>query len=106
MLLSRDPRLPTPKSPNYDDNLRVRLEKLFRDTANQVNQLTEGKIIAITNAYISPPTTGKNNQGDFVRNSEPQELGSIGSKYIIFGWSCITTGEPGIWVQCRFLTGN
>ncbi len=54
----------------------------------------------------SVPSTGINIVGDFVRNSNPSELGSAGSKYIIHGWTCVTAGSPGVWIQNRSLTGN
>jgi len=54
----------------------------------------------------SVPTTGTWVQGDQVTNYAPTELGSSGSKYIIKGWSCVSSGTPGTWVQERTLTGN
>lgn len=66
---------------------------LFRDVAFQLNALSEGQLQAITNAQSSVPTTGKWNQGDFVANSTPTELGSAGSKYIIVGWRCTASGD-------------
>ena len=53
----------------------------------------------------SAPTTGLWNQGDFVWNTTPAELGSASSKYVIIGWSCVTGGEPGTWKEARTLTG-
>lgn len=52
------------------------------------------------------PTTDVWKQGDFVKNSAPTELGTAGTKYVIKGWICVTSGEPGTWVQSRTLTGN
>jgi hypothetical protein len=78
----------------------------LREHATQVNNLSEGKLSAVYNAYTAAPTTGTWNQGDFIRNSAPSELGSGGSKYVIFGWICTVSGTPGTWLQCRFLTGN
>jgi hypothetical protein len=78
----------------------------LREHATQVNNLSEGKLSAVYNAYTADPTTGTWNQGDFIRNSAPSELGSGGSKYVIFGWICTVSGTPGTWLQCRFLTGN
>lgn len=78
----------------------------FREHATQVNNLAEGKITAVYNAATSFPTTGTQQVGDFVRNSAPSELGSPGSRYVIYGWLCVTAGTPGTFVQCRFLTGN
>ena len=82
------------------------LQRELREHATQVNNLTEGRIAAVTNATTAAPTSGPNQQGDFVRNSTPTELGSASSKYVIFGWVCVASGTPGTWQQCRFLTGN
>ena len=82
------------------------LQRELREHATQVNLLTEGRIAAVTNATTAAPTSGPNQQGDFVRNSAPTELGAASSKYVIFGWQCVASGDPGTWVQCRFLTGN
>lgn len=82
------------------------LERELREHATKVNGLAEGRVESVTNAYTAAPTTGTHAKGDFVLNSEPTELGSASSKYIIHGWRCTVGGEPGTWVQCRFLTGN
>lgn len=71
----------------------------------QLNNLSEGLISAVSNATSAAPTTGSYNVGDFVRNSTPSELGSAGSKYVIYGWMA-TSSSPLAFVQCRFLTGN
>lgn len=100
MKLQSDPRLPD------QGTLKQRLTDLFRDIAQQVNGLSEGRLAATYNAQTGPPTTGTHARGDFVRNSEPSELGGVGSKYVILGWVCITAGTPGTWAQARALTGN
>lgn len=82
------------------------LQRELREHATQVNLLSEGRIGASYNALTSVPTSGSNMQGDFVRNSTPTELGTAGSKYVIYGWLCVASGTPGTWVQMRFLTGN
>lgn len=74
--------------------------------ASLVNLMTDGRVAGVNNAVTSIPTTGTYAVGDFVRNSTPSELGSAGSKYVIFGWLCVVAGSPGTLVQCRFLTGN
>lgn len=101
-----DPRLPNARSQNFRIELLYQVDRLFRSITQQLNLLTEGRVSAVYNAYTAAPTTGKHNKGDFVRNSEPSELGSASSKYVIIGWVCVTAGEPGTWVQCRCLTGN
>lgn len=107
MRLDSNPRLPVvPQGDAYAVNLSRRLYELFREIANQLNGVSEGSIVAATNAATSVPTTGTYYQGDFIKNSAPSELGSAGSKYVIDGWTCVASGTPGTWVQKRFLTGN
>lgn len=101
MRLSVEPRLP-------DDmpTLLRQLRKLFNDIAIQLNGATEGRIEQYHNARTAPPTTEIWRQGDFIKNSTPTELGSASSKYVVIGWVCVASGEPGTWLQCRCLTGN
>lgn len=82
------------------------LDRLYRDTSTQLNQLSEGYIQAVTNAATAAPTSGTWNRGDFIRNSAPSELGAVGQKYVIHGFICTASGTPGTWLQCRYLTGN
>ena len=76
----------------------------FKDHAQQVNALSEGRMAASYNAVPSVPTSGVYALGDFVRNSAPAELGSPGSKYVIEGWTCLAA--PLTFVQKRYPTGN
>ena len=103
MKLAIDPRLPVSESVGP---LKARLYELFRLLSQQVNALSEGSIDALHQAMTTAPTTGKWKQGDFITNSAPSELGTTGSKYVISGWLCVSSGEPGTWVQSRTLTGN
>lgn len=77
----------------------------FRDHAQQVNLLAEGRISAAYNAQSAAPTTGQYAVGDFVRNSAPAELGSPGSKYVVDGWTCLND-SPLTFVEKRYPTGN
>lgn len=65
---------------------------------------------AVTNYSISygtaAPVSGTWSVGDRVMNTAPAELGAVSSKYTIDGWTCVTAGTPGTWVQRRCLTGN
>lgn len=79
----------------YDSRLAIQ---------NQLNALSEGKMVARYNATTTMPTTGVYAVGDFVPNSTPTELGSAGSKYILLGWTCVAA--PLTFVQTRALTGN
>lgn len=82
------------------------MQRELREHATQINLLSEGRIAALYGALTTAPTSGTWMQGDSVRNSAPTELGVAASKYIIWGWTCVTSGTPGTWVQNRFLTGN
>ena len=84
-------------SHEYD---RGYLARLFQRLDDQVNNLTEGKLNAITNAQSSAPTTGTYVAGDFVRNNGPIESGGS----VVFGWMCTVSGTPGTWSQCQFST--
>ena len=95
-----------PNLPQEVPALVRQLDTLYRGTAQQVNQLSEGLMVANYNAATAAPTAGASNVGDFIKNLTPSELGSPGSKYIIHGWQCTVAGNPGTWLQCRFLTGN
>lgn len=101
---------PFPRFPADSGQLIRKLTDLFRDTAKQVNDLTEGRVSAVTNAATAMPSTGSWKQGDFVRNSAPVEAGVPTAKYVITGWIRVTTGSTNVattdWLQCRSLTGN
>lgn len=99
--LSNDARLP---QADDDRQLKIRIYELNKATANQVNALSEGRLVANHNAATAAPTTGVYAVGDIVRNSAPTELGAVSSKYVIYGWMC--TVAPLTFVQMRFLTGN
>ena len=82
------------------------LQAELREHAQQINAISEGRIAANYTAATAAPTTGLYQQGDFVRNLTPTELGTTPNKYVVFGWLSVVGGEPGTFVQCRFLTGN
>lgn len=87
------------------ESIALALSKILPRIAVQVNNASEGRISGAYNAVTQPPSAGLYAQGDYIRNSEPQELGSSGSKYVIKGWVCVAGGEPGTWVEDRGLTG-
>lgn len=91
----------TPRKPVDADT-----DTWYRQVAQQVNALSEGLISASYSAATSVPTSGTWNQGDFVKNKTPSELGAAASKYVVLGWVCTVAGTPGTWLQCRALTGN
>lgn len=82
------------------------LQRELREHAQQVNAISEGRIGGNYNAATSIPTTGTYQQGDYVKNSAPTELGTTPNKYVIRGWTCVVGGTPGTFVEDRGLTGN
>lgn len=87
-------------------NVDAETSRWFKEIAQQVNAVSEGRAVGFYTASTAAPTTGTWAQGDFVRNSAPTELGTAGNKYTIAGWRCVSGGTPGTWVQARELTGN
>lgn len=87
-------------------NVDAETTRWFREIAQQVNAVSEGRQVGFYSAATAAPTTGTWALGDFVLNSNPSELGAASSKYIIHGFRCVAGGSPGTWVECRFLTGN
>lgn len=74
--------------------------------AKQVNAVSEGRISGSHNAQEGPPTMGLYQAGDYIRNSAPRVLGAAGSRYVIKGWICVDSGESGVWVEDRGITGT
>src|SRR5690606_32929599 len=101
MRIQSNPHLPTDIP-----GLVRQLSSLHVLLTQQLNGLSEGRIAASTFATTAAPTAGAWQQGDFIRNSEPEEAGSDTAKYVITGWLCVASGEPGTWVETRCLTGN
>lgn len=87
-------------------NVDAELARILRDMARQINSLSEGSIAARYNAAAAAPTTGTWAKGDTLTNSNPAELGTALSKYVVTGFLCVASGTPGTWVQTRSLTGN
>lgn len=106
MRLPDRPFLPVGAETEYDRRLSVALQDLLGKVSRKVNTLAAGRIAEAEETATAAPTSGLWVRGDQVRNSEPSELGSSGSRYVVIGWACVASGEPGTWVQCRFLTGN
>lgn len=94
--------------PGEDTAQTRHLTSSWAALTTQLNQLSEGQVVAVTNAATAAPTGSavNYNLGDFILNSAPAELGTAGSKYIVHGWRCTAAGAPGTWLPCRFLTGN
>lgn len=81
-------------------------DRFFRQVAQQVNGLSEGRIAANYSARTAAPTTETWALGDMLRNSAPSEAGAALAKYVILGWVCTVAGTPGTWLDVRTLTGN
>ena len=105
MKVPSDPGLPAVGGVDYERQLNFQLYDVLRQHAAQLNGLAEGSIYSFFSSTAAP-TTGTYQRGDIVRNSEPSELGSASSKYVITGWICTVAGSPGTWVEMRSLTGN
>lgn len=97
MRLEENPQLPINPDTAYAKDLNFTLTRTFRGISQKVNAIADGRITAIDNAQTSVPTTGKWRQGDFVRNSTPSVITST-PNYVVLGWECIASGEPGTWV--------
>lgn len=85
---------------------RQTIFEVFRAAEDQVNRLAEGRLTARHNAMTAAPTTGQWARGDIVWNSEPSELGSAGTKYLILGWMNVSTTDTADFKDMRVLTGN
>ena len=95
--------LPSTDDDNYDVQLQRTLVKLFSQINRTVNALSA---VPGTVTGTAAPTTGTHAPPEFVWNTSTSELGAVGSKYVLLGWSCVTAGTPGTWRECRALTGN
>lgn len=105
-------RFPQPPDTNDPQAINAYLRRLIADldralakVGEQVNELSEGRIVASYNAVSSTPST-KLTVGDFVRNSHPVEEGTAGSKYVVLGWSGISASSTVKTTEVRGLTGN
>ena len=87
-------------------SLSKALMQVLPGFAKQINAVSEGRIAGHHNAATSAPVAGLYQQGDYLRNSAPAVLGTAGSRYVIKGWVCVASGEPGTWAQDRGLTGT
>lgn len=89
-------------------NLVTALTKALKPIIDQINGTSGGQASSVYNASTVPPV-GKTTvyaKGDFIKNSNPVEQGTVGSEFIITGWICTVGGAPGTWKQCRVLTGD
>lgn len=107
MRVRADNLLPNPQGQgSYLGRLVASLHEWIRNAGGKLNDLAAGRISAKEGVGTAAPTGGEYMRGDFITNSAPAELGSVGSKYVILGWCCTASGNPGTWVECRALTGG
>lgn len=100
-------RLPVPNK--FTAELTRELANVFNHYAALLTAVHDGRIDGYLSAATVPSIALASmvfQTGDFVRNDTPVETGTAGSKYVILGWSCISAGTAGQWVQCRCFTGN
>jgi hypothetical protein len=101
---------PNPNIPPDGQPLNRRLSELFRAINATVNKLSENKAEARYQARDTMPTTGAYAKGDYVDNSDPAKLGTAGSRYVIYGWKRLVSGDSHVagvdWVDDRRLTGD
>lgn len=86
----------SPSNPSTS-SLTKDLTKHLRDITREHNlaAMWDGEAASV-------PTTGTWADGQCVRNTDPAELGSAGSKYVVIGWIRVS----GAWLTMRTLTGN
>lgn len=106
MKLEENPQLPINPDSTYARDLNFVLSRLFRNIAQKVNAIGDGRIAGSDFTAASVPTTGTFRQGDRVWNSAPVEAGTAGSKFVTLGWVCVAGGSPGTLLPIRTLTGN
>lgn len=106
MRIEETPLLPA----SMDAGLKVALTRALKNIATKVNQLGGGFISGNDNTSTTVPTTGSWFQGDYVKKSNPVEAGGGGAKYVIKGWTRVTSGSGNVlntdWLEDRSLTGN
>lgn len=101
------PRLPpAPQTNVFGAALVVALKTVLGPMVDQLNNISEGRIAAVTNADVEPPSSGEHQEGDYVKNRHPSVLGDKGQQYVVRGWICVEAGTPGVWVQDRGMTGS
>ena len=87
-------------------SLVTSLAQLLPRFAGQINAVSEGRVSGHYNAAASAPASQLWQRGDYIRNSEPEVLGTGGTQDVVKGWLCGASGEPGDWVEDRGLTGT
>lgn len=107
-------RIGPPRLPDFSDasirRLVIAIDDYLTRLARKLDELSYGRIVENDSASPSPPVAGTWARGDFVRNSQPSQLGTAGSRYVVLGWSRLTNGSANTlgtdWFEARALTGN
>ncbi len=100
MKLDKDPRLPTLGSIDYERSMYSRLYELFRQILTMVGAISDGRAIGFT-SMDTAPTSGAWYQGDQIKNAKPTVQNG---GFIVLGWVCVESGEPGVWKEIRCQT--
>lgn len=94
MKLAYDQRLPLPNQGTAA--LTQRLYEIFREISKSFNSS-----FMWAGEGTSAPASGTWATGDKVKNTNPSEAGTAGSKYVVIGWIYV----GGSWKDMRVLTG-
>jgi hypothetical protein len=101
---------PQPIIPRDPEAMHRRLSELLRKLHDTVNALSEYRASARYTAQAAPPSQGVFAAGDYVPNSAPAKLGTPGSRYVIYGWLRLVSGNAHVvgvdWVADQRLTGD
>ena len=81
---------------NCFTGIKTRIINNFKATYNISNKVYYS---------TSKPKNGSFSRGDVVLNTYLAEIGAE-NKYIIYGWACVETGNPGTWKEMRVYTGG
>lgn len=105
--MRESPILPRGNLPqdSYDAKMRLNVERELGSIKSKVSLAFQGRL-AGRYSRTAAPTGGKYQLGDIVWNSTPAVAGAALSQYVIIGWICTVTGDPGTWVEMRTLTGT
>ena len=104
-------RFPLPVLPNdssqYERDLQLSLTRFMREVSQQVNLLSDGRIVARQSDSATPASTVISYaKGDFVWNNNPLEVTATASSYVVLGWVNVSAGSPGTWHEVRARTGD
>lgn len=83
------------------------VSEIIRAICQQIDSLSEGRIVANYQANSTAPVSVGGAVGDFIKDSSPTVLGTVGAQYIREGWVCTSADSSNAtWVEKRFMTGT